>query len=174
MSRFSGRSLDKLWFAFFAFHLPISILLDLQYLYPPSLIPSSLKSFMLWSINLTRDPILLGAVNNDPTFGWLKCFSWLEAGFQVPCFVAGLWGLWNNDKRVYPVILAYGASTATTLLPCLHTIFTTQATPPHTTAEIANLLAEYVPFLLLPLGMAVDMSWRIVKIINAAEEKKNV
>ncbi|KAL0247573.1 hypothetical protein I308_103645 [Cryptococcus tetragattii IND107] len=174
MSRFSGRSLDKLWFAFFAFHLPISLLLDLQYLYPPSLLPSALKSFLLWSINLTRDPILLGVVNNDPTFGWLKCFSWLEAGFQVPCFVVGLWGLWNNDKRVYPVILAYGASTATTLLPCLHTILTTKATPPHSTAEIANLLAEYVPFLLLPLGMAVDMSWRIIKIISAAEGRKNV
>lgn len=55
---------------------------------------------MLWSINLTRDPILLGAVNNDPTFGWLKCFSWLEAGFQVPCFVVGLWGLWNSEYFV--------------------------------------------------------------------------
>nr|ODN88626.1 hypothetical protein L203_02636 [Cryptococcus depauperatus CBS 7841] len=174
MSRFTGRKLDKLWFAFFAFHLPISLLLDLQPIYPSSLVPAPLKSFLLWSANLTRDPILLGAASGDPMFAWLKCFLWLEGTVQVPCFILGLWGLWNNDKRIYPVLLFYGASTSTTLFPCLQTILRVEAFPPHTTAETMNLLAEYVPFLLLPLGLAIDMGLRIVKIIAAAEGRKSV
>ncbi|ODO01669.1 hypothetical protein I350_06495 [Cryptococcus amylolentus CBS 6273] len=174
MSRFAGRKLDAIWFAFCVFHLPISLLLDCQSLYPPALVPAPLKEFLLWSAALTRDPILLGAAR--PEFGWLRSFFWLEAVFQIPCFVIGAWGLYYNDKRVYPLLIAYGASTATTLLPCLQIIlFPTLSSitqPPHTTAEIMNLLSEYVPFLVIPLGMAVDMGWRVVRILGEVDGGK--
>ncbi|WVQ75387.1 hypothetical protein IAR50_005007 [Cryptococcus sp. DSM 104548] len=176
MSRLSGRKLDSVWFAFCIFHLPISILLDCQSLYPPSLVPAFLRKFMLWSAAMTRDPILLSA--DRPEFGWLRCFFWLEAFFQIPCFAIGAWGLWNDDKRVYPLLIAYGASTATTLLPCLQAILYPSPTsiiqPPHTTAEIVSLLSEYVPFLVIPLAMAVDMGWRVVSMLGQVDARKRV
>ncbi|WVR09147.1 hypothetical protein IAU60_006209 [Kwoniella sp. DSM 27419] len=201
MSRFAGRGLDKLWFAFCAIHLvcvpmirsegdhhdhllilphclgsqPISILLDMQTLYPAHWLQGTrLQAFFHWSISLARDPILGGAISGSREFTWLRYFLYLEGFFQVPCFAIGAWGLWRNDKRVYPLLLAYGASTATTLLPCLGAIFTSQPKPPFTTTEIATLLSEYIPFLLIPLGMAIDMAVKLTKIVAAAQERKAV
>ncbi|WRT68949.1 uncharacterized protein IL334_005931 [Kwoniella shivajii] len=172
MSRFAGRSLDKFWFAFC---VPISLLLDLQTLYPVHwLAGTPLSDLFNYSITLARDPILGGALSGSKEFDWLRYFFWLEGLFQLPCFVIGAIGLWNNDKRVYPILLAYGASTATTLLPCLGAILTATPKPPFTNIELITLLSEYIPFLLIPLGMAIDMAIKLVKIVNVAQERKTV
>lgn len=72
-------------------------------------------------------------------------------------------------------MLFYGASTATTVVPCLYYLFTdTASIPPLTTPQIANLAATYIPFLLLPLGMAVDMGMKVVRMIDVAEARKRV
>ncbi|WVQ81176.1 hypothetical protein IAT38_003298 [Cryptococcus sp. DSM 104549] len=174
MSRFAGRRLDQLWFWFFIMHIPTTLLIDLQALYPPSIVPAPLSSFANWSIELTRDPVLGGVFSKDPSFGWLKCFMGVEGFFQLPVFVLGAWGLWHNDKRIYPLIIAYGASTATTVIPCIHTILTATPSPLFSTGELANLLAEYVPFFAIPLAMAVDMGVRVLGIIGEAQARKTV
>ncbi|WWC91335.1 uncharacterized protein L201_006278 [Kwoniella dendrophila CBS 6074] len=172
MSRFAGRGLDKLWFAFCG---PITILLDLQTIYPKHwLADTQLSRLFEYSISLARDPILGGALSNSKEFLWLKYFLYLEGFFQLPCFIIGAWGLWYNDKRVYPLLLAYGASTATTLIPCLGAIFTSEPSPPFTTREIVTLLSEYIPFLLIPLGMAIDMGLKLVKIVNVSQDRKTI
>ncbi|WVQ93314.1 hypothetical protein IAU59_000382 [Kwoniella sp. CBS 9459] len=172
MSRFAGRGLDKLWFAFLA---PITLLLDMQTLYPAAWLEgTALQRFFHWSISLARDPILGGAMSDSREFAWLRLFLYLEGGFQLPCFAIGAWGLWKNDKRVYPLILAYGASTATTLIPCLGALLTATPKPPFTSQEYLTLLSEYIPFLLFPLGMAIDMGIKLVKIVNVAQERKSI
>jgi hypothetical protein len=40
--------------------------------------------------------------------------------------------------------------------------------------ELVNLLSSYVPFLLFPLGMAVDMGFKLVKLVQLAEARKSV
>lgn len=73
------------------------------------------------------------------------------------------------------LMLFYGASTATTVVPCLYYLFTdTASVPPLTTPQVVNLAATYVPFLLLPLTMAVDMGFKIIKMIDIAEGRKRV
>lgn len=72
------------------------------------------------------------------------------------------------------LLLAYGASTATTLLPCLYTVF---VTPP--TAGVDGLFLtgsqkqiiymSYVPFLVVPLLMAVDSAVKLWSVVRAAE-----
>ncbi|WWC64141.1 uncharacterized protein I303_106749 [Kwoniella dejecticola CBS 10117] len=172
MSRFAGRGLDGLWFWFCA---PITILLDLQTIYPKHwLADTPLSSLFEWSISLARDPILGGAMSGTREFAWLRYFLYLEGFFQLPCFILGAIGLWRNDKRIYPLLLAYGASTTTTLIPCLGAIFTANPKPPLTTREIVTLLSEYIPFLLIPLGMAVDMGVKLTKIVSAAQDRKRV
>lgn len=46
--------------------------------------------------------------------------------------------------------------------------------PDLTTPQLVNLLGTYVPFFLVPLGMAVDMSLRLMRIIGTAQVKKDV
>jgi len=71
------------------------------------------------------------------------------------------------------LLLAYGASTATTLLPTLtYLLNPTIASPPLTPSELTTLLSSYIPFLLIPVTVALDMSWRIYKIIDRAQVKK--
>ncbi|WWD21081.1 hypothetical protein CI109_105562 [Kwoniella shandongensis] len=99
MSRFAGRGLEKFWFAFC---VPVTLLLDLQSIYPTSWLASTpLPAFFQWSIALARDPILGGAISGSREFAWLRTYFFLEGGFQLPCFVLGAVGLWRNDKRVY-------------------------------------------------------------------------
>jgi len=74
------------------------------------------------------------------------------------------------------ILLAYGASTATTVIPVLHALFYSPV-PAKTvlsTMEIVNLLGTYVPFFLIPLFMAVDMSMRLMKIVNVAQTRKDI
>lgn len=81
--------------------------------------------------------------------------------------------LTTDDKRVYPLLVAYGAATATTLLPVLNAVLTDNTVPALTSMEIGMLLSSYVPFLLLPLGMSVDFGLRLVKIVGD-KERKNI
>ncbi|RSH95337.1 hypothetical protein EHS25_000424 [Saitozyma podzolica] len=175
MSQFAGRRLEQVWFWFFVIHIPITLTLDIQSLYPPSLLAGTpFPAFMRWYINFSRDPILLGAMSSNPAWDWLKCFLKMEAFVQLPSFFIGAYGLYKNDKRVYPLILAYGASTATTLVPTLNALLTDKSTPPLSTMELANLLGSYIPFLLFPLGMALDMGVKLIKLVQVAEGRKSV
>ncbi|KAG6326814.1 hypothetical protein ID866_12275, partial [Astraeus odoratus] len=96
--------------------------------------------------------------------------------FQLPVFFIGAYKLWKDSPSVYPLLLFYGASTATTVLPCLATLFATPITsaetmaagvPPFTSFQQLLLLSSYFPFLLIPLMMAVDMAFRLSKFVQA-------
>ena len=72
-------------------------------------------------------------------------------------------------------MLLYGASTATTTLPCVAVLFQTPETTALTIAKgIASvtpeqrvlLLSSYIPFLLVPLIMAIDMAYRILDLVK--------
>jgi len=175
-SPFAGRKLDQIWFWFCVIHIPITLLVDLQALYPPWLIASTpLPGFMKWYLAYSRDPVVAGAMKGGVENAWLVTFFWIEAVFQIPTFVVSAIGLRNNDKRVYPLLLAYGASTATTVLPIIVWVLHPEcATPQFTPAELNNLLGSFVPFFLIPLGIALDMGWRLVGIVNQVEGRKRV
>ena len=86
-------------------------------------------------------------------------------------------------KAAYPFLIAYGASGAATVLPCVAVLFAipdaaTSASPiALTLSQRIMLLASYVPFTLIPFCLAVDLSMRTVKLIHtglAAQDKKKV
>lgn len=73
------------------------------------------------------------------------------------------------------LLLSYGASTTTTLLPTLQYLLNpTIVSPPLTTSELAALLSSYIPFLLIPLTITIDMGWRLHTIVGQAQAKKRV
>jgi len=86
-------------------------------------------------------------------------------------------------KAAYPFLIAYGASGAATVLPCVAVLFaipdaaTSTSLLALTLSQRIMLLASYVPFTLVPFYLAVDLSMRTVKLIHtglAAQDKKKV
>lgn len=80
-----------------------------------------------------------------------------------------------DSRGIYPLLLVYAASTATTTLPCLALILSTPITSAATlaqgvvsitTTQRSLLLSSYVPFFLIPLCMTVDMALRVAKLIS--------
>jgi len=78
--------------------------------------------------------------------------------------------LYIGSKSIYALLLAYAASTATTTLPCVFFILKSAAQV--SSAQQAMLLSSYIPFFLIPFGMAVDMAIRLHKIVASAGELK--
>jgi len=72
------------------------------------------------------------------------------------------------------LILAYGASTATTVVPTIAAILYHPVKPAFTTGETINLLASYIPFFLIPFGMALDMGIRLTKMINQSQVRRGL
>ncbi|BEI83952.1 hypothetical protein CcaverHIS002_0405560 [Cutaneotrichosporon cavernicola] len=182
MSRFAGRSLDRVYFIFLLCHIPATLVMDGQAVYPSWMVSGPLEALAEWYLNFLRDPIMAGVFAKDPTMRFMMPFFYLEMFFQLPCFVLGAVGLWKSatwpysltpdDRRVWPLLVAYGASTATTLLPVLQRLlFDTKTSPPLTAAELAGLLGCYVPFLAIPLLMAVDLGFRIAKLLGGGSRK---
>ncbi|WOO83455.1 Sigma intracellular receptor 2 [Vanrija pseudolonga] len=168
MSRFQGRTLDLIWFIFL---VPTTLFIDLQVFYPAWLLEATpFPAVLDWYVSRSRDPILLGVVSGRDEWAWLRTFFWLEALFQLPSFIIGAIGLWNT------LLVAYGASTATTLAPVLNAVLThPYSKPPLTVAELGMLLSSYIPFLVFPLGMALDFGLRLVKIAgrSVSHERKS-
>ncbi|KAI0076612.1 hypothetical protein K474DRAFT_1691295 [Panus rudis PR-1116 ss-1] len=174
-----SRPLDLLYFIFFLIHLPSTLLVDLQAIYPHGLLPGIITKLPELYINLSSDPLIGGAMGYfgvPENYLWFKSFLLLEAFFQVPVFILGMRGLWKGSQKIYLLLLIYAASTTTTLLPCLAILLATPTTSPETVAakiisvtaeQRLLLLSSYVPFLIIPLTMLVDMSSRVFRLMQA-------
>ncbi|KAJ7781884.1 transmembrane protein 6/97 [Mycena maculata] len=170
-----SRPLDLVYFIFFTIHIFASLSIDFQPLYPPSLVPAPLRQLAEWYLRTSNDPLLKGAFGRgeDPLV-WFKSFVFLELFFQFPTFFIAARGLWNDSQKIYVLMLVYAASTATTVWPCVVTIYATPGPSPVALARgIATLTADqramlfssYVPFCIVPLVMTVDMAFRVHAIV---------
>ncbi|KAJ3783662.1 transmembrane protein 6/97 [Lentinula aff. detonsa] len=168
----TSRPLDLLYFCFFLIHIPASLLLDFQILYPSAYVPSFLLALRQWYIDFSADPLITGAVRGEinGNLSWLGCFAWLELLFQCPTFLLGIRGLWRGSHSIYVLLMAYGASTATTTLPCIFYILKEHSNM--TTSQQLILLSSYIPFFVVPLLMAIDMGLRLYSIVLSADSKQ--
>jgi len=115
---------------------------------------------------------------------WFKIFVTLELVFQLPTFFLGLRGLWKDSRSIYPLLLIYGASAATATLACIVTLlacptsqsdaevlnFVKFSIPAPTAGQIRMLLGVYMPYLVVPLLLTIDMAQRIGKLIGRASK----
>ncbi|KAI0308243.1 hypothetical protein B0F90DRAFT_144369 [Multifurca ochricompacta] len=150
--------------------------------------PQALASHSSWYVSMSGDPLIGGAMGifgNQSELSWFKSFLYLEVLFQLPVFVIGAHGLWRDSRRIYGLLVLYGASTCTTTLACVATVINTPTTSAATIAQQvisitpeqrAMLLSSYVPFFVIPLYLAVDMALRLQKLacvgIRALESSK--
>ncbi|KAG7091790.1 hypothetical protein E1B28_008194 [Marasmius oreades] len=68
-----------------------------------------------WYLQFSQD----GMVNGRVVLVQLVLVDGTVRLFQVPAFVLGIHGLLKKSPKIYPLLCLYGASTATTTLPCL-------------------------------------------------------
>ncbi|KAG1878548.1 transmembrane protein 6/97 [Suillus tomentosus] len=184
----TSRPLDLVYFVFFLVHIPATLLIDLQALYPPRLIPHFIRALPRLYIQMSNDPLIgsvLGLLGDSKPFVWFKTFLAVEALFQFPVFILGARGLWRDSRSIYVLLLVYAASTTTTTLPCLSVLLATPTTSAQTIADKivsvttfqrSLLLSSYIPFFVIPFIMTIDMASRLSKLvttgIDAADEKK--
>ncbi|TDL23970.1 hypothetical protein BD410DRAFT_786669 [Rickenella mellea] len=185
MSRsWSARPLDLLYFIFFCVHIPATLMIDLQGLLPSYVFPAPVRKIVPFYLSISNDPLMAGAfgMNGLPSqWLWFKSFLFLECLFQLPTFLVGIYALWHDMRKVYPLLLTYGASTFTTLVPVLTVFLTTpvSSTPQKgihtiTPSQLVILLASYIPFTIVPLLMTVDMAIRLAKNTGNAENARQV
>ena len=87
----------------------------------------------------------------------------------MPTFFLGAFALYRNDRRVWLLLVIYGASTATTLIPVLGMVLAAPGEGEKggvNATQRATLLACYLPYLLLPLFMTVEVAGRIARLIQ--------
>ncbi|KAK7687288.1 hypothetical protein QCA50_009793 [Cerrena zonata] len=173
------RPLDLLYFVFFVIHIPNTLLVDLQALYPSHILPTFIANLPKLYVNMSSDPLIGGAMGYfgiPQNYVWFKSFLFLEMFFQLPVFFLGVRGLWKDCRSIYVLLLVYGASTTTTLFPCLAVLLNTPITSSETIAAKAIsitseqrtlLLSSYIPFLLIPLTLTIDMAFRILRLTQA-------
>jgi hypothetical protein len=60
-------------------HIPATLLIDLQTLYPAQYTPQIIAALPKLYINMSKDPLIAGVFSDPDTYLWLKCFMGLEA-----------------------------------------------------------------------------------------------
>ena len=109
--------------AVFQSHIPASLLIDFQALYPSSVIPNFISALPKLYVEMSKDPLIGGAMGffgNSGELGWFKsflvlelwvlarCIYWFVSScrrvFQFPVFFLGIRGLWNG-KRICTLII---------------------------------------------------------------------
>ncbi|GAA5930470.1 hypothetical protein JCM1841_006550 [Sporobolomyces salmonicolor] len=160
------RTRDWIYFTFLALHIPITLLVDGQALFFAERVsPPWLRQPFAFAAK--DDPLLQNA--QAPLFAWFQAYIILEVLFQLPVFVLGVRGLWRGSSTIYPLLALYGASSATTTYACLATVLLMPGIP---SQHLVKLLASYVPFLLVPLALAVDYGVRLTRIVTRDRKGK--
>jgi hypothetical protein len=80
---------------------PMSLCLDAQSIFSPSIIPKVLKEFNVWYKEWSRDPVINNAGTGSREWAWLDVFLHAEVAVQVPLFILGAWWLWKSKCIMY-------------------------------------------------------------------------
>ncbi|WFD26063.1 hypothetical protein MNAN1_001038 [Malassezia nana] len=148
------RPVDAFYFAFFALHLCASLCVD-NYL------------------EQSADPLLPHAW--EPRYAWMRMALFSEFVLQVPAFVLGLYALWKDDRRLYPVLVAYGAIACFTTIQCIAMVTIGEERQQLSSAQLQFILQcvgfhshrNYVPFMLIPGLLCIDMVVRTARLLPA-------
>jgi len=134
---------------FCASHIVFTVVLDGQSI-ARALYPQPLQDFSAWYVATFNDPLMAAAPGELLWFQSLIC---CEIVVQLPFFFSACYYFGNHDATSYPdwfrsYCLIYGAHTATTMVPILTTLATTEKV---TANERYVLLSFYLPYLFFPL-----------------------
>jgi EXPERA (EXPanded EBP superfamily) len=158
------------YLGFFASHIVFTILVDGQALLPTACYPKPVRQLVEWYAGTLSDPLM----SRPRTLLWFQSLIATELVFQLPFFVYACHTIYTQTSLYSDTFrcaaIAYGASTATTLVPILATVMWAPSYP--ASADIAATSADsdksltpslqqramltlvYLPYLILPAYLA--------------------
>ncbi|CDH61039.1 transmembrane protein 97 [Lichtheimia corymbifera JMRC:FSU:9682] len=150
-----ARPLDMVYFGYFAMHVPVTVLVDMQPFYPQHLIPQALKEVVTGYAETYKDPLVASPV----LLPWFESFLYCEILLQLPFFFIALYGLWKDAQFVRLPLLVYGTHVATTVIPCLAELFFGSSSL--TFDERLTISGFYFPYFIIPLVILIDSYCRV-------------
>ncbi|KAJ1735140.1 hypothetical protein LPJ61_000703 [Coemansia biformis] len=161
--------LDVVYLAYFATHIPTTLLVDVLPLAPADAIPAPLLALNGFLTGALGDPFMvIGQARTDLT--WFRSMLACELALQLPFFFYAVWALWTGCPRRHLPLLVYGTHVSTTMVPILGTLI--RGAIDRTCRERWLLAAMYLPYLLLPLSMAVVSYRECSRALAAARAKR--
>ncbi|KAF2864478.1 hypothetical protein K470DRAFT_208393, partial [Piedraia hortae CBS 480.64] len=147
-----ARKLDTLYLVYFLIHIPIILLVDIAPLYG-RFSPTALVQLREWYVARYADRFFI-----TPPF-WFKVFTLFELVYHLPLSCWAVTQLWSrrNSGRFYLHLLVYAVQTTITTATCMVDMLAWEDFKGSTAA----LVALYLPYLVLPIVMAIDMFARL-------------
>ncbi|ELK01824.1 sigma intracellular receptor 2 [Pteropus alecto] len=154
------RGLEWLLGLFFLFHIPITLLLDLQVVLPRELYPFELRNLLKWYAKEFKDPLL----QDPPT--WFKSFMYCELVFQLPFFPVATYAFFKGGcKWIRTPAIIYSVHVMSLVIPILSTFLFEDFSEangfkgqgPKTFHERLTLISFYAPYFLIPLMLLFFM-----------------
>ncbi|XP_030078381.1 sigma intracellular receptor 2 [Microcaecilia unicolor] len=144
------RILECIFVLYFAFHIPITLLVDLQILLPASFFPQALKDANTWYLLTFKDPLM----TELPL--WCLTFIYCEVLAHLPFFPIAVYAFYKGGcKWIRIPAIIYSTHVSTCVLPMIVEIlfsdFSTFRLGPLSFQERLTLVAVYSPFLLISL-----------------------
>ncbi|KAK9827912.1 hypothetical protein WJX74_008856 [Apatococcus lobatus] len=157
MATVVNRPFDLLIVGFLLSHIPITVFIDSQAIFPKAWYPGWATKTLDWYLATYEDPLM----RDMPP--WFMALAANEIFVQLPFFFVGAYAFLTGKHWIRMPALLYGVSTATTLLPILAELLSQPG--PHTTI----LVAFYLPYLIFPAAIAVAM---VQKLSNTRQPAK--
>ncbi|KAJ1933555.1 Transmembrane protein 97, partial [Linderina macrospora] len=111
-------TLDTIYTAYFASHIPITLAVDIMPLLPRTLVPAPLLMLNTFLTQTLRDPFMV--IDDQRTdLAWFRSFLVCELVFQLPFFFYALQLLRDRSPSRHPWLVMYGAHVTTTMVPIL-------------------------------------------------------
>lgn len=102
------RPLDLFYLTYFVFNVITFLFIDGQNFYPSNLVPEALKRVVQDYLKDSGDPFVLALRAHDRKYIWFATSMWSSLLFQNPVYLLSIWGLWKDEKRIYPIMASYG------------------------------------------------------------------
>ena len=158
----SAYILDLLFLVYFLVHIPIVIFVDSQAVLPKWCYPKTVVDLLEWYCREYKDSMMV-----DPP-AWFQAFVYCEILFQLPFFILASYVFIKGINRfpwIRRPVLMYAAHTATTTISIAFHIFLydfsgSKHPGPITFNERFTLFAIYSPFLIIPIMLLVNFSFR--------------
>ncbi|KAL4213205.1 Transmembrane protein 97 [Rhizopus azygosporus] len=151
--------MDQILYYYFISHIPITLLFDLQAIYPKTWVPQLLLDTNTRYVDILNDPFMNATLNTH--LYWFKSFVFCEAFLQLPFFFIAIYGISHRKLWIRLPLIIYGAHVSTTVIPCLAEIMFGSLL---TRFQLFGLLCLYLPYFFIPLFGAIDSFMMISKI----------
>ena len=132
---------------FFAIHIPTTLLVDAQAVFPRHHFPAFARTMLDDFIARTGDPLM-----SEPREPWFLSLIWTEVLFQLPFFVVALYAFVFKKPWIRTPAAAYGGFVCATMVPILNEICITDTID---MVRKVMLLSMYLPYFVVPFLIVI-------------------